>query len=531
MTKNEEYAVAYAPYAMEQMKRYGIPASVTLAQGILESSNGQSDLSVKGNAHFGIKCTDDWLKNGGSYLVYTDDRPNEKFCTYTTVGDSYEHHSAFLKQNVRYKSCFSLSPDDYRGWCTGLQRAGYASGKNYAGNLQKIIETNGLTKYDQTVMKEANEKGIVIGVGTTPREVQGRGTEAVLYALPLRRESFMLVTSPFGIRKDPMDVSKQQMHKGVDIQTKHEAVLATETGGKVTAVNENTQTPGGKSVHIEYNREDGSRYEVAYMHLDSIQVKIGETVRAGQQVAVTGNTGTRTTGEHLHIGVKQTAANGNVRELDPAAYMAEIAKRGNIRTEMLCNGENLLVKYTSDSSKQENSMHLTDEKVGKPLSVEDWMKKLLSSEDSGVGLGGDPIMEMIATLYTGLMALVTQFDGKKQETGREQQMQDATEVCLSRKIDVSTFVPSAEKCHIQLLEGGIPMLEAIVNGQKINHELTKPETNSLTKILGNKEINDSDKKQRIASLVGRIVIAEQASMNYNQEMEQGQQRSEGMKMN
>ena len=108
MTKNEGYVATYDEYAMEQMMRYGIPASVTLAQGILESSNGQSELSVKGNAHFGIKCTDNWLKNGGSYLTYTDDRPNEKFCTYATVGDSYEHHSSFLKENLRYRDCFAL---------------------------------------------------------------------------------------------------------------------------------------------------------------------------------------------------------------------------------------------------------------------------------------------------------------------------------------------------------------------------------------------------------------------------------------
>lgn len=531
MTKNEEYAANYSEYAMEQMRRYGIPASVTLAQGILESSNGQSELSVKGNAHFGIKCSGDWLKNGGSYLVYTDDRPDEKFCTYATVGDSYEHHSAFLKENVRYKSCFALSPDDYRGWCEGLQRAGYASGSNYAKHLEQIIEKNGLFKYDKAVMKEAKETGISIGTYATLRKVQGQSPAAVEYALPLRRESFMLVTSAFGMRKDPMDGSRQQMHKGVDIQTRHEAVLATETGGKVTAVNENVQTPGGKSVQIEYSRADGSRYEVSYFHLDSVQVKAGDTVRAGQQVAVTGNTGTRTTGEHLHIGVKQTAANGNVRDLDPAAYMAEIAVRGNLRTEMLCNGENLMAKYASEPNKQNNGMEQRGGKTEESLSVEGWMKKLLSSEDSGVGLGGDPIMEMITTLYAGLMALAGQFDSKKQEAGREQQMQEATEACLSRKIDVSSFVPSTERCHIQLTEGGMPMLEAAVNGQNISHALTKGEVNTLTRTLGDAELKDSDKQQRIASIVGRILLAEQASMNYNQEMEHGQQRGEGVKMN
>lgn len=515
MSKNREYASANAENAMAQMRRYGIPASVILAQGILESSNGKSELATKGNAHFGIKCTSDWLKNGGGYLVYTDDRPNEKFCTYSTVADSYEHHSAFLKENARYKDCFKLSPDDYKGWCAGLQRAGYATGENYAGLLQQIIENNGLAKYDAMVMKEAVEK---------------RGAVAEQYSFPLRRESFMLVTSAFGMRADPMNNGKQQMHKGVDIQTKHEAVLATETGGKVMAINENAQTAGGKSVDIEYDREDGSHYKVSYLHLDSIQVKVGDTVRAGQQVAVTGNTGTRTTGEHLHIGVKQIAANGNERDIDPAAYMAEIAKRGNIRTEMLRNGENLLAKYMPEVGKMTNQEQKPGAEPDKPLSVEDWMKKLLSSEDSGVGLGGgDPIMEMITTLYAGLMALVAQFDEQKQEMSREQQMQAATEACIDRKIDLGRFVPTAEKCFLHLSDSRSPMLEATINGQKINHELTKEEVNTLTKTLGNDELKDVDKQQRVASLVNHILLAKQAELRYNQGIEQ--ERTEGMRLN
>ena len=95
MTKNQEYALQYADYAMAQMRRYGIPASVTLAQGILESSNGQSRLARNENNHFGIKATSSWIAEGGKYGIYTDDKPNEKFCSYDSVGDSYEHHSAF----------------------------------------------------------------------------------------------------------------------------------------------------------------------------------------------------------------------------------------------------------------------------------------------------------------------------------------------------------------------------------------------------------------------------------------------------
>ena len=120
MNRNQEYAAQYAEYAMEQMRRYGIPASVTLAQGILESSNGRSRLAQNENNHFGIKATPSWIAEGGRYGLYSDDKPNEKFCSYDSVGDSYEHHSRFLKANSRYAGCFKLSPDDYKGWTRSI---------------------------------------------------------------------------------------------------------------------------------------------------------------------------------------------------------------------------------------------------------------------------------------------------------------------------------------------------------------------------------------------------------------------------
>ena len=170
--KNQEYTEQYADYAMAQMRRYGIPASVTLAQGILESSNGQSRLAVNENNHFGIKATPEWIAEGGRYGLYSDDKPNEKFCSYDSVGDSYEHHSRFLKENSRYARCFSLSPDDYKGWTQGLEKAGYATGGHYADSLQRIIEQNGLQKYDRQVMQEMETQGKRFGVEENPlREV------------------------------------------------------------------------------------------------------------------------------------------------------------------------------------------------------------------------------------------------------------------------------------------------------------------------------------------------------------------------
>jgi murein DD-endopeptidase MepM/ murein hydrolase activator NlpD len=143
----------------------------------------------------------------------------------------------------------------------------------------------------------------------------------------VKREEFLFITSPFGMRQDPLHSDKQQMHKGIDIRAKHDDVLATEDRGKVVAVNQNAGSTGGKSVTVEYEREDKSKVQVVYMHLDSIAVKSGDEVKAGQKLGVSGNTGTRTTGEHLHFGVKNISADGKSRDVDPAAYLAEIAPK------------------------------------------------------------------------------------------------------------------------------------------------------------------------------------------------------------
>ena len=167
MSKASDYVDKYAEAAMEQMRKYGIPASVTLAQGILESASGQSELSRKGNNHFGIKATKTWLDGGGRYLVYTDDKPNEKFCQYASVADSYEHHSLFLRGNKRYSNLFELSPDDYVGWTRGLQEDGYASSKQYASSLQSLIRQHGLDQYDRQVMQEKGWQSTVASTTST----------------------------------------------------------------------------------------------------------------------------------------------------------------------------------------------------------------------------------------------------------------------------------------------------------------------------------------------------------------------------
>ena len=520
MSKNQSYADKYAEAAMEQMKRYGIPASVTLAQGILESSNGESELSRLGNNHFGIKATASWLKNGGEYLVYTDDKPNEKFCKYSSVADSYEHHSKFLANNQRYSKCFQLSPDDYKGWTKGIAKAGYASGMGYAAHLQDIIERNGLQKYDQQVMSEMKAQGKSFGVENNPRQaaseerVQDKRPNGK-YSFPLLRETYLFITSPFGMRQDPMDKSKQQMHKGIDIRCKHDAVLATENGGKVVAVNQNVNTAGGKSITVEYNREDGSKVQTTYMHLSEVNVKVGDAVSAGQKIGVTGNTGTRTTGEHLHFGVKTIAADGTSRDVDPSSYLAEIAQKGNIKQQALYNGNDLLAKYKTDVPNNTESM-----------SPDAWMKKLLSSEDSGVGLpvGSDPILEIAMTAFSSLMILAVKIDNKEAEEQKAAISQSVSE----RSVDLTSLVSGMKMCSLSIGDNGRAILTADNGNIKVSRELTSAELSRLSATLNDQGLSEETKRLRVAGMVNSIVISQQASQNFEQGMQEQQGRSENI---
>ncbi len=139
------YINRFKDMAVGNMKRYGIPASITLAQGCLESGNGRSTLAVKANNHFGIKCHNDWK---GPTLRHDDDAPKECFRKYSDASESYEDHSKYLRGKKRYASLFDLPLNDYKGWARGLKAAGYATNPNYANELIKIIEDYELYKYD-----------------------------------------------------------------------------------------------------------------------------------------------------------------------------------------------------------------------------------------------------------------------------------------------------------------------------------------------------------------------------------------------
>lgn len=521
-TSRQQYIDQYAEYAMEQMRRYGIPASVTLAQGIIESANGKSTLAETANNHFGVKGT-----FNGAYVVANDDKPNEKFKKYDNVGQSYEDHSKVLMASRYQKYVSSLSPDDYKGWAAGIKKGGYATDSNYVSTIVGVIEGNNLQKYDQMVMEQMKREGRQFGVASNPLSASSQGTPSTLstslrrtgfdlaqgqYSMPVSRDAFMLVTSPYGPRKDPMDRTKTQIHHGIDIKTNSDAVLATENNGTIVAVNHNTNTGSGKSVTVEYSRADGSATRVQYMHLSQINVQKGDSVNAGQKLGVSGNTGSRTTGEHLHLGVINVSADGKQQWVNPAAYLSEINQKGNLQKQAQYNGKDLLAQYQAGGSTTVPSQSQEQ------ASPDDWMNRLMSSDDAALGYGltggngnDGGLLDSIMKMFMTMLMLTMQMENKTQE----EKVQMVTDALVNKRIDLSGFTPNLQSSALTIKQDGTAVLTTDDGKQQYSHELTTAEQTRLSQIL-NSDADNATKQQRIGTMVYTITFAQQASQNYEQ---------------
>ncbi|WP_238526741.1 glycoside hydrolase family 73 protein [Blattabacterium sp. (Blaberus giganteus)] len=168
-----EYVKKYAVFAIEEMEKFGIPASIKLGQGILESSSGNSSLSKATNNHFGIKCGKNWT---GNVYYHDDDVPKECFRKYNSVQESFHDHSKFLQQ-PRYSKLFILKKNDYQAWAEELKKAGYATSFNYANLLVNQIEKYYLWKFDKN----------------TPYNIEKRINQYLNYIMKENKDSFFKV--------------------------------------------------------------------------------------------------------------------------------------------------------------------------------------------------------------------------------------------------------------------------------------------------------------------------------------------------
>ncbi|MBR5964075.1 MAG: glucosaminidase domain-containing protein [Bacteroidaceae bacterium] len=181
-----KYVRQYKDLAIEQMKKYNIPASITLAQALLESGAGQSELARESNNHFGIKCHN-W---SGKKVYHDDDASDDCFRVYKSVRDSYEDHSIFLSTSQRYRPLFKLKNTDYVGWAQGLKLAGYATNPSYADRLINIIESYNLDQYDVPYGTYT-----VLSVGSH----QPHLANGLVYVVTRKGDTIKLISDEFGI--------------------------------------------------------------------------------------------------------------------------------------------------------------------------------------------------------------------------------------------------------------------------------------------------------------------------------------------
>jgi len=171
-TPQDRYISRYAGIAVNEMYRTGVPASITLAQGIIESASGRSTLAVDGNNHFGIKCHNSW---NGRTMTADDDKRGECFRAYDSAEESFRDHSDFLRYRDRYKFLFDFQTTDYRSWAYGLKQAGYATDPSYAAKLIQCVEDYDLTRFDRMTVDEA----MSVGGKDAEQPVEKEGVEGI----------------------------------------------------------------------------------------------------------------------------------------------------------------------------------------------------------------------------------------------------------------------------------------------------------------------------------------------------------------
>jgi LysM repeat protein len=218
-TSKKEYVTSWSDIAIEQMMLNKVPASITLAQGILESGSGTSKLATEGNNHFGIKCHN-W---SGKTMYLDDDEKGECFRVYDNAKASYEDHSLFLKDNKRYNSLFDLDITDYTGWAKGLKSAGYATNPKYADQLIALIEELNLSSYD----KQTGSSLASFEVLATSLDLSNAAKHSVLakdnkvkYVIARKGDTYYRISKEFGLglwqlyRYNDFDETKDILEEG-----------------------------------------------------------------------------------------------------------------------------------------------------------------------------------------------------------------------------------------------------------------------------------------------------------------------------
>lgn len=260
----QQYCDKYGEEARRQMKKYGIPASITLAQGIIESGYGSSYLAIEANNHFGIKAySRGWT---GPVVRCDDDAKDEPFCKFKSVEEGYEYHSTFLRNNTRYNSLFALDIRDYENWAHGLKKCGYATNPKYGYMLIEMIENNHLDAYDVKNVKTLSE---------IHRLYITKQKGGLKYVRCYKDDDLSVIAKEFGISKRKLrswnDLTKQSVLKEGDI---------------IYLQKKNKKADKGHEIHVVRGGESlwsiSQIYGVRVMSLMKRNDLVSATVHAGQ---------------------------------------------------------------------------------------------------------------------------------------------------------------------------------------------------------------------------------------------------------
>ena len=261
----EEYIEKYKEVAIKKMKEYHIPASITLAQGVLESGSGNSRLARKANNHFGIKCHNDWH---GKKFYMDDDEKHECFRKYPKAADSYRDHSKFLTQRGRYSFLFEYDITDYKKWAYGLKKAGYATNPRYPQLLIKIIEKYHLDQYDKEALGKQKKRkkkikthpeGAIPTISTfkvsdtsaTGRKIYINNKRKLILAR--QRDTYQKIAAEF-------EIYTWQLYKYNEVSRKHKIVT-----GEIVYL-EKKKAKAGKKYKYHHIRQGESLHDVAQLY-------------------------------------------------------------------------------------------------------------------------------------------------------------------------------------------------------------------------------------------------------------------------
>ena len=260
----EDYISEFSRIAVEQQEDYGIPASITLAQGLLESSAGRSPLATKGNNHFGIKCHNTW---DGETMYRDDDAPNECFRVYNTPQESYIDHSKFLKRS-RYKSLYDLEITDYQNWAKGLSKCGYATDPQYADKLVAIIERYALYCYDTGGINTIEETVAFIRESLSMSHPV-RKSRGLHYVVAVPGDTYKGIAKEFGLKEK--DLKEYNDSKSGKIKEWEEVYLQPKKEEAASGPDEVTIGEG------ENMRSLSQRYGIKLSVLKSLNPKAKDT--------------------------------------------------------------------------------------------------------------------------------------------------------------------------------------------------------------------------------------------------------------